>query len=800
MIVTLKWLKEFVDLNGFSAQQIADAFTFCGFEMETFKDLSEKLNHVVVGQIKKIEKHPNADKLLICQISDGEKLHQIITHATNMKEGDFVPMALEGADLANGVKIKPTNMRGVDSCGMMCAGEELGIDNSVYKGAETDGIMILDAKDCFAGQPIAQVLGMDDVVFDVNVLANRPDCQSVFGLAKELACALKRPYKGLKLDYNTVKENLPLKVDVQTENCPYYSAQVIKNVKLGPSPKWMQERLRSVGIKVINNVVDITNYVLWEVGQPLHAFDYKQIEGQKIVVRQAKEGETLKLLNDEELKLSSNNMVIANEKQAMALAGVMGGKGFSISENTCDVVLESATFKKENIRKTSRSFGIRTDSSGRYERGVEEISCDLGLKRALSLFAELNIGEIVEQKQENKKPDVSSKIIEVNYNRIQNWLGTEIPVQDAINILKNLDINATEKGDILCCEVPAIRSDVQNFSDIAEEIIRFWGFDTMPCVACENTQSISGGYEKAVAYNMNVRNLMVATGAFEVNTYSFISPEELNKLQIQKQTTLQQKQVKIRNPLGLDVSVMRTQMLSSMLKVLSYNEAHKNEDVSIFEIGKVFFNINENTIPEEREILAFVTNSKNYDFFYVKSIVSMLAEKLGLNFSYEKANSSTNSLSDAFHPNICGNILWANKVVGIIGKIHPLVCENFNISKNSYYFELDLTNFPAKKVKKAVEAAKYPSSIRDLAFIVDENVSVGEIMLEAKKSAGNLCESIEFFDVYQGSQVESGKKSVAIKLVFRKKDGTLTQEEVNTQIQNVLAHMQQKLNAKLREQ
>ncbi len=801
MIITLKWLKDFVDLEGLSAQQIADAFTFCGFEMETFKDLSEKLQHVVVGQIQKIEKHPNADKLVVCQIFDGQTTHQIITHATNMKEGDFVPVALDGADLANGVKIKPTNMRGVDSCGMMCAGEELGIDNSVYPGAETDGIMIFDLKDCHIGQSVAEVFGMDDVVFDVNVLANRPDCQSVWGLAKELACALKKPCKNLNLDFVCQNDNsLPLNIEVQTENCPYYSVQAIKNIKLQPSPKWMQDRLRSVGIRAINNVVDITNYVLWEVGQPLHAFDYEKIDGQTIVVRQAYEKEKIVLLHDEEFELNGKNMVIANKNRPMALAGVMGGKDCSINPNTTNIVLESATFKKENIRKTSRNFGIRTDSSGRYERGVEEVNCDLGLKRALNLICELGVGQIVCQKHENKKPNLEDRTLDVDYSRVLSWLGVDIPIEDAIDILGKLNIKATNHNNILTCKIPPIRSDIENFSDIAEEIIRFWGFDTMPLKVCENTKAISGGYEKSVAYNMFVRNAMIGTGAFEVNTYSFISPEELNNLLLTEDSNLFTKQIKIKNPLGVEMSVMRTQMLSSMLKVLSYNEAHKNVDFSLFEIGKIFFNIDENTIPQEREVLAFVTNCKNADFFYVKSIVMMLSEKLGLSFGFEVDKNKVNPISSAFHPNISGNITWANKTVGVIGKIHPQVCKNFDVSQDVYYFELDLSNFPNKKVKKVTQPAKYPSSTRDLAFIVNQDVSVGDIMAEAKKSAGNLCENIEFFDVYQGSQVENGKKSVALRLVFRKKDGTLTQEEVNVQVEKVLKYMQEKLDAKLREQ
>jgi len=797
MIVTLNWLNEYVDLSGLTPEQIADTFTFCGFEIESYTNLAKGLDCVVVGRVDKIEKHPNADKLLICSIFDGEKHNQIITHATNMKVGDLVPVALSGADLPNGVKIKPTNMRGVDSCGMMCAGEELGITNSVYAGAETDGIMVLNPSDCTVGEPIAKVFGLDDVVYDVKVLSNRPDCQSIIGLAKELACATNRPFKNLETNYSATAEDLPLTVDNKTENCPYIITQVVRNIKISSSPKWLQNRLKAVGLRPLNNIIDITNYVLWETGQPLHAYDYAQIAGHKIVARQAEDGESVTVLNGTTYKLKSQNMVIANDKQAMGLAGVMGGESFSISNKTKDIVIESATFKKENIRRTSRGIGLRTDASGRYERGVEPISCEIGLKRALNLIEQLNVGEITNKttrsvlKKEAKSFD--NKIIEVDYSRILSWLGVTIPEKDAIAILNKLDIKSHMKGNLLVCEVPPIRSDIENFSDIAEEIIRYWGLSKLPIKFNEDTKTLSGGYERSISLGNQLKEYMLLSGAYEIQTFSLSAIADLDKLEVSKDDELYTRLVYIQNPLNASTAVLRTQMISSLLGAVRHNLNHKNTDFALFEIGKIFLNITLDTLPEEREILSYVTIEKEANFFTVKSIVEMLSQRLGLTFFYEPTKISY------LHPNISANILLGNQKIGIIGKVHPRSASNFEINSDMYYFELNLGLIPEKKIKKIKPLAKYPSSTRDLAIVVKKEITVGAIIDQIKRSAGALCESVDFFDVYTGEQVKAEEKSVAVRLTFRKQDGTLTQDEINEQVNNVLLQLKVKFNAKLRE-
>ena len=792
MIVTLKWLQDYVDLEGVSIEDIEKAFTFSGFEIESYTDLSKNLKNVVVGKITDIKKHENADKLLVCSLFDGKNTYQIVTHATNMKVGDLVPVALVGANLANGVQIKPVNMRGVESCGMMCAGEELGIDNSVYDGAETDGIMILNPKDCSVGEEMAKVLGFDDVIFDVNVLANRPDCQSVIGLAKELSCALNREFKMPNLEFPQTREITPISAESQTENCPYVKVQLVKSVTIKPSPKWMQKRLMLYGIKPINIIVDITNYVLLEMGQPLHAYDLKSIKGDKLIVRQAKKGEEITLLNDKKCILDENHVVIANSEQPIGLAGIMGGGNFSITNETKDIVIESATLKKENIRKTAHHFGLQTDASARYQRGVEPVSCEMGLQRALYLISELQCGAVAGACFTNTNIKFERQVKKFDYNRILSWLGVDIPVDKSIEILNKLDIKTHQEGNNLVCEIPVIRTDIENFSDIAEEIIRFYGFDKMSNTYNNNTQSIAGGYEQIVELEKTVKQLMTISGASEVKTFTLIGDDDVLKLSIDKNDDLFTKQIKISNPLNAYMSVLRTQMLTSMLGAVKYNLNHKNKNFALYEVGKVFVNENDNLT--EREILSFITIEKGKDFFSVKSITEMLAEKLGVTFSYSQEKNI------GLHPNISANIMIGKQKVGIIGKINPRITNNFEIKDDVFYFEIELKNLPAKKVKKVKEPAKFPSSSRDLAFVVDADIPVGNILEQMRKAGGNICENVELFDVYQSEQLGTNKKSVAFSLTFRRKDATLTQEEVNSQIQTIIDALGQKFDAKLREQ
>ncbi|MBQ7603040.1 MAG: phenylalanine--tRNA ligase subunit beta [Clostridia bacterium] len=794
MIVTYKWLNDFIDLSDYTPQQVADLFTSIGYEVEEMKNLGKGLERVVIGKIQKITRHPNADKLQVCQINIGKKkLIQIITAATNVFEGAIVPVALDGADLPCGKLIKTSNMRGLESQGMLCGGEELGIDDSIYKGAEFDGIMIIHEKDVVLGSCVATILGLDDVVYDISVLANRPDCQSVKGLAKELAAAINKPLKDVSFKYKAQKVNMPFNLEVLDEDCPYYLACVVKNVKIEPSPLWLQQRLKMVGMRPINNIVDITNYVLFELGQPMHAFDYDKIRGQTIVVRKAKKGEKVIALDNIEYELNQNMIVIADAKGPIGLAGIKGGAEFSVSETTKNIIFESASFKRENIRKTSRTLGLRTDASARFERGVAPVSCVAGLDRALALIAELKIGTISNEMISNISVNSKGKTITFDVNYIERLLGIQIPEMDIIRILGNLGIIATIKNKKLNCITPAIRTDLEQPCDIVEELIRYYGFDKLQSTNLEKTSSIQGGLsQKQIVRNL-VADTISATGAHQIMSYSFVSPKQYDKLLIQEGSSLRN-HMQLINPLSLDYSIMRTQLIGSLLEVVSNNISHKNSDFALFEIASTYQTpANVSALPQENTVLAYVDARNCADYLSIKSIAEMMLQTLGVTATYKVSKTSY------LHPNISADIMLGNKIVGKIGKVHPKVVKNFDINTDCYYFELYLDIIPPKKQKKVKPLPKFPASVRDMAVVVDDRVLSGEILTLIKKTAGELCEDVELFDVYKGKPLENNQKNLAWKLTFRKKDGTLTQQEVNEAFDNILEAVSKQFGATLRQ-
>ncbi len=796
MIVTYKWLNDFVDLKDYTPKQVAQTFTSIGYEVDEMRELYKGMERVVIGKITKITRHPNADKLQICQINIGQKKPvQIITAATNVFEGAIVPAALDGAELPNGKIIKTSNMRGEESQGMLCAGEELCIDDNVYPGAMVDGIMIIkeqDVKDIPLGTNISVLLGMDDVIYDLSVLANRPDCQSVKGLAKELAAALNLPLKDASFKYKAQKLDIPLSLEVKDEDCPYFLCCVVKDVKLGPSPMWMQQRLKLIGLKPKNNIVDITNYVLWELGQPLHAYDYEKINGQSIIVRKAKKGEKLIALDDKEYQLTPNITVICDAKGPIGLAGIKGGAEYSVNDNTKTIVLESATFKRESIRKTSRSIGLRTDASARYERGVTPVSCVAGLDRALALIEQLKIGKISNEMISNTSVDTKGKSISFSIDYIKKLLGIEIPEMDIIRILGNLGITATIKGRKLNCLTPAIRTDIDGPNDIIEELIRYYGLDKLNSTALETTSFVKGGNSQKQSLRNTVIDSMMLTGAHQIFSYSFVSPKQLDKLLIPQDSVLRN-YMQVKNPLSLDYSIMRTQLIGSLLEIVNYNLMHKNTNFALFEVANTYDNPTDTTaLPQEHTTLAYIDVKEGSNFFTTKSIVEMLAQNLGLTLNYKVANISY------LHPNISADIIWANKVIGHIGKVNPKVIKNFDINKDCYYFDLNLDIVPQKKTKKIKALPKYPASVRDMAVVVADNIASGDMLNVIKKTAGDTCESVELFDVYKGAPLKENQKSIAWKLTFRKQDTTITQQEVNDLFNKVLATLKTQFGAELR--
>ncbi len=793
MIVTYKWLSDFVDLSDMTPQAVADKFTLIGYEVDEMRVLSKGMERVVVGKIERLTRHPNAERLQICAIDIGQKKHlQILTAATNVFEGALVPVALDGANLPNGVMIKTSLMRGEESQGMLCSGEELCIGNDVYDGAEVDGIMILNPQDCKIGDNIATVLGMDDVVYDISVLSNRPDCQSVKGLAKELAAALNRPVNEPNFKYRATNLNMPLNLEIKTDNCPFYVGCVIRDVKLGPSPKWMQNRLRLVGLRPINNIVDITNYVLWEMGQPMHAFDYDKLNSETIIVRQAKDGEKLQTLNDETYELTPNMMVIADAIQPVGLAGIMGGKQFSISKDTKNIVLESVVFNRENIRKTARSLGIRSDASARNERGVEPVSAVAGLDRALALIQELKVGKINNEIVSNTSFDTKGRVITFKLGFIKDLLGIDIPEMDIVRILGNLGIVTTIKNNKVNCIVPTIRTDIIGPADIVEELIRMYGYEHIESTNLQFTSSTRGGLSIQQKLHQETVDLMLATGAHQIITYTFTSPTVYDKILMPKDSDYRNA-MEISNPLSHDYSIMRTQMFGSMIEAVELNNSRKNKNYALFELGKTFIKPqNDTDLPNEKIFLSYIDTRKDVDFFKLKSIVERFASNHNLTFVYKPSN------VPYLHPNICADIMFANRAIGHIGKVHPRVLQNYGISSDVYYFEICLDNIPAKKVKKVKPVSRFPYAERDLAVVVDEDTPVGDMHAVIHRVAGEYLEDAELFDVYQGNQIDKGSKSVAWRLIFRKLDGTLSQEEVNATFEKILNELSKRFEAKLR--
>ena len=772
MKLSINWLKDFVDIN-ISAEELANKLTNSGFEVEEVIRNDKGMEKVFVGKIEKITKHPNAEKLSVCELNMGDKHLQILTAATNVFEGAYVPVATDGADLPCGVLIKTTNMRGLESQGMLCSGHELSIDDSVYEGAEVDGIMILK-DDVKAGEHIAKVLGLDDVVLDVTVLGNRPDCNSVLGLAREISTMLNLPLKQPAFDFDN-KNNASFDVEINTKDCLRYMGAVIKNVRLAPSPKWMQDRLRAVGINPKNNIVDITNYVLMEIGQPMHAFDLDKVD--RIVVRQASK-ESIKALNSVTYDLNESNMVICDSKKPIAIAGVMGGEDASVNDDTQNVLFESASFARASIRYTSKGLGLRSDSSARYERGVEPTLNEMGLNRALSLVKILACGDVlcIVDKQ---NCDMSERTLDVNYNEINNLLGVNISIDKMKNILNSLNIKTTITGDMLSCEIPSFRTDLTCLADIAEEIIRICGLDEIKVKNKTEVSTINSGYNKLV----DIKHLLVNSGLYEVKTFSLNDGKSNVRLMNDCENPIQ-----ISNPLNDNIKALRTNLIDSILEVVSFNLNRGNKDLKLFEIGRKYSNRN-----NEITTLCVALSGKT-DFFELKKILIRVSNLL--NFEFDLST----DISFPYNKYASGKVIINGESLGLIGEIHPLVLRNYDISEKVYVLELELNKiFNLKENEFTYKPiSKFPSIIRDLNFVVPYELSYKTLYDEICHSAGKFCTEVDLVDIYEGEQVEQGFRSMSFRVKFEKQDATLLETEVEQAVARLLRSLEYKLKVLLR--
>lgn len=798
MKISYNWIKDFVDID-IPVEELAEKLSTSGFEVEEYEFQNKHLHDVYVGKITKIEKHPEADRLQVCQVDVGNKKVQIITSATNVFEGAVIPVSLEGADLVNGVKIKPTNFRGVKSEGMFCSGEELGIDENYIEGGGVNGILILP-NDMKIGAKIEDALLLNDVVLDINVTPNRPDCNSVIGIAREICAIYNKPFKDVDYSYKTVAGNVKdfISVEVKTEKCPRYMAAYVKNLKLTRSPLWLRSRLFAVGIKPINTIVDITNYVLIEQGQPMHAFDYKHLAGSKIVVRDAKENEKIAVLNGNTYTLNSDDMVIADSVKPVVIAGVIGGVNSCVEKDTTETVFECAVFDLKSVRLTSRKIGVMTDSSLRYSKGVYLQSPIKTIKRALNLVDTLGCGDIVNGIIDTcSQKEVSDRKIVASMSKIDKILGIEIDRERVLQILNGLGIKASLNGDKLTCVLTYYREDIENENDLAEELIRIYGYDVynnVDGVAFENSSTTIGAYEPRLVMENKLKNELVDFGFYETLNYSLYSPSAIDKLMINDE---RKNVIKLANPISDDLSTVRTVMAHALLLDIHYNLSVGNKNLRFFEVGRVYqpkaLPLTE--LPVENNRLSIAVCEEGYDFFDLKNVIENLLVSFPLDYKLER------STEPYLHSGVSADIIASDgKKVGWFGKVNKKVLKNYDIAEDVYYAELDtdyLSQLP-EKTYAVKEISKFPIVERDIAVVVDEKVTNGELISAIKSACGKHFVECELFDVYRSESLGVNKKSLAYKIRLVSEEKTLTADEINSIIKKVLKSLEFRFGAKLR--
>ena len=797
MLVPVKWLKEYVDFD-LTVTELADKLVACGFEIEEIIDLSSKIQGVVVGQILSLEKHPDADKLQICSIDVGkDQPVAVVTGATNVKVGDKVPVALDGAVLPSGKTIRTGALRGVTSYGMLCSGEELGLTEADYRGASVYGILIL-RDEAEVGKDINIELGNDDIVLDVAITANRTDANSIVGIACEVAAVTGKPFKGVAVGYQTSGGNIAdsLKLEnLAPDLCPRYLAAMVKDVVITESPAWMKNRLRAVGLRPINNIVDVTNYVLTEIGQPMHAFDLSTIKGGKIVVRRAAENEPIVALDGKQYLLQPNQLAICNAEEPMAVAGVMGGQNYSIFDTTDTIVFESARFQRNNIRRTSRALNLRSDSSARYEKGIDYQSQRTGIDRALTLIAQNGWGKIVGGELDSFPNPPKPNIIGFTADDLERILGVRVPEAEILKILNALQIATTLKDGTFESIVPGNREDIVGVNDIAEEVIRIYGYDHIESTLMRYGKMVVGERSKTQRVTDKVKNLLVGKGFCETVTYSFISPKAFDLLGLAAEHPLRTA-VRLDNPLGEDFSVMRTTLIHSMLKTLSVNMLRSNKSAALFEVAKTYAPkaLPLTELPDEPYKLCLGAYAT--DFYAFKGVAEELLDVLRIDAGFRPVK------VDFLHPGRSAEIYERNYgvVLGYLGEVDSDVADRYGMDKKVYVAELNLDllieracDFDSFRV-----ISRYQSVDRDLALIAKTDVAADRILSVIRAAGGELLTESSIFDVYCGDQIEKGYKSVAVKLTLQSADHTLKDAEVNVVVDKVLAELGLKLNVTLR--
>ena len=794
MNISRKWLREFVDITA-TDKEYDSVMTLAGQKVETTERMDAEIKNVVVGKVLSMKKHENSDHMWVCMVDCGiGEPVQIVTGAQNVHEGDLVPVAQHNSYLPGGIHITKGKRRGVESCGMLCSYKELGLTEHDCPEAYADGIWILNNEGCKVGEDMNVVIGNDDSIVEFEITNNRPDCYSLIGLARETAAAFNVPMKHHEpVVKGGAEGNLCdlLDVDVQADDlCPRYTARMVRNVKIAPSPKWMRQRLRSAGIRPINNIVDITNYVMVEYGQPMHAFDYRYVKGGKIVVRRAGADKTLTTLDGSVRVLQPDMLVIADETKPVGLAGVMGGENSEIVADTVDVVFESANFLGSSIRKTALALGMRTDASAKFEKDIDPMLTVPAVNRACELVELLGAGEVMDGMIDVLNYVPQPVTVKLEPERINALLGTNISEADMIEYLHREEVPVVD-GMI---QVPSWRPDLRVMADIAEEVARYYGYNNIETTLMRGATTM-GGYSDEQKLENAAGAAARALGYSEIITYSFVSPSSFDAIRIPADSPLR-KTVKLVNPLGEDTSIMRTVILPSMLDILSRNFAFKNKGVKLYEIGKIYLPVEGEKLPNEPKRMIFGTYGEHENFFTLKGEVDALLEQLNVH----PATYVADTKNPSYHPGRCADIMIDGKKLGVIGQIHPLVAEGYGISGEVYVAELDFTGLQSALAPERVfhSLPKFPTVSRDLALVCDEAMTVG--MLEAciKKAGGKLLRSIQLFDIYRGPGIAPGKKSVAFSLELRADDRTLTDEDTTGVTNAVLEKLKNDLGVTLR--
>ncbi len=776
MKISLNQLKSYVEIN-VPVEELCDRMVMAGFEVESIERQGENMKNVVAARIVELAPHTDSDHLQICQMDIGTgELVQIVTGAQNISVGDLVPAALDNSDLPNGMHIKAGKLRGVPSNGMLCSGEELCLTEADYEGAGVYGIMILH-EDCPTGTDMREVLGLDDVIIDFKITANRPDCNCFLGVAKEIGVVLGTEFKAPVPEYKTVGGDIKDFIDVTVENydlCPRYMGRVVKNLRIGPSPAWMQKAITASGMRPINNIVDITNFVMLETGNPMHAFNYNDLSGKQIIVRNAKAGETITTLDGKDYELTPEMLVIADGERPSCLAGIMGGRESEIEDDTRDLFLESAKFKRDNIRRTGRALGIRTEASGRFERGIDINNVEYAMERALGLIYELDAGDIIEGVLDRNEGLPQPRELTVSADSILSLLGVDIPIDEMVSILGRLGLSATLNDGNITCLIPSIRDDIEGRADLAEEVMRIYGYDHIKGTPMRGDVVRGKLLPERIKTN-RVKELMNGLGAYEAATYSFISSGAIDTLRLDADDP-RRLAVKIINPLGDEYSTMRTQLTTSMLTVLATNINRKIESGRFYEISKRFVPKALPLVeqPDELATMSVGIYGNDEDFFTLKGIIEDIASVFGAHTMYERAN------EPYLHPGRQAAVKANNKPFAVFGEVHPAVAADYGIEQRIYVAEIKLDVLLAIEKRKTVYKAlpKFPAVERDLAMLCDKSLAVGDLERAIVWGGSRLLERVELFDVYEGSQIPDGKKSVAFSVWLRSADATLTDQQI----------------------